>query len=1237
MQSKLFTRSEEAFIITAQKPLTSSDEERIAWFLQGAAPVATLPGRYVGPRKEMVSPWSTNAADVLKNMGIEGIIRVERFEEVNEEGSLTFDPMLQSVYHGLSPSSLSVTGEPAPTFPVANIREFNQKEGLALSEDEITFLEEARTTLGRDLTDCELYAFAQINSEHCRHKIFNGTFIIDGETKPNSLFALIKQTSKASPEQIVSAYKDNVAFMKGPKARSFCPEQAALPSSYIFRDVETVVSLKAETHNFPTTVEPFNGAATGSGGEIRDRMAGGQGGIPLAGTAVYMTSYPRGEGALVHDLERSHQARPWKYQTPEQILTKASNGASDYGNKFGQPLLTGSLLTFEGSTEKGFYAFDRCIMLGGGVGYAQASQAQKLDAEVGDLLVLLGGDNYRIGMAGGSVSSVDTGQYSQELELNAVQRANAEMQKRVFNAIRVFVEATENPIKIIHDHGAGGHINCCSELLEAKGGVIRLSELPVGDRTLSARELLCNESQERMGLIIKGEDLELLKEVARRERAPLYVIGEIDGSEVITVKDKNGDTPFKLPTALLFGASPRTILEDTTETFTEKELTPGYADGDELVTAIEKLFKLEGVGSKDWLTNKVDRCVGGKVVQQQGVGPLHLPLSNVAIAGLDFTTGKGIATAIGHAPIPGLLDPEAGSILSVAEALTNIVFAPLEGGISSVALSANWMWPAKQPGEDARLYRAVEALSQFCIELGIPVPTGKDSLSMTMKYGDGTKVPAPGTVIVSAAAPTYSFVDCVTPNLREVEDSSLLYIDLSGMEEFPLGGSSFAQSVNQLGATPPTVKDARRFAAGLTTIQHLIRERMILAGHDVSGGGLITALCEMAFSGDVGIEIDLKGEEKVENILFSEKPAVVLQLESGKLDAVIKLFNESSIPTRVIGRVLKEKVVALQAERVGFRKELSVLRHAWHTPSALMERYQTAPKQAEERARYFDDYPLAYTFPAAFTGRLSDYGCSFDDKRGSRVKAAVIREQGSNGERELAFALHTAGFDVKDVTMSDLIEGRETLDDVHFVGFPGGFANSDVQGAGRGWAGSFKFNERAYDALNRFLERDNTLSVGICNGCQLMVALDLLYPAHAKKMEMRHNESGKFESRFVNVDIQPTASVMLQPLVGTRLGIWVSHGEGNFSLPMGIGAYDIPVRYITDHYPANPNGADYRAAAVCSKDGRHLAIMPHLERSSLPWNWAFYPDQERREHEISPWVLAFVAAREWIENKLDRR
>lgn len=1231
MQSKLFTLPEEAFIITAQKHLTSSDEERIAWFLHGATPTESLPGRYIGPRKEMVSPWSTNATDVLTNMGVEGIVRVERFERAGDQAH--FDPMLQAIYDGLSAQSLTVTGAPAATFGVADIRDFNAKEGLALSEDEITFLEEARETLGRDLTDCELYAFAQINSEHCRHKIFNGTFIIDGETKPNSLFALIKATSKEAPANIVSAYKDNVAFMRGPRARTFCPEAAAVPSSYVFRDVDTVVSLKAETHNFPTTVEPFNGAATGSGGEIRDRMAGGQGGIPLAGTAVYMTSYPRLEGATVHSLEGSHPERPWKYQTPEQILNKASNGASDYGNKFGQPLLTGSVLTFEGETEKGFYAFDRCIMMGGGVGYAQASQAQKLDAEVGDLLVLLGGDNYRIGMAGGSVSSVDTGQYSQELELNAVQRANAEMQKRVFNAIRAFVESTENPIRIIHDHGAGGHINCCSELLEAKGGVIRLAELPVGDKSLSARELLCNESQERMGLIINPKDLALLKEVAKRERAPLYVIGEIDGSGGITVEDRDGSTPFKLPTALLFGSSPRTILEDSTERYDEKELSPDYKNGDELIQAIEKLFSLEGVGCKDWLTNKVDRCVGGKVVQQQGVGPLHLPLSNVAIAGLDFTTGKGIATAIGHAPIPALLDPEAGSILSVAESLTNIVFAPLEGGISSVALSANWMWPAKQPGEDARLYRAVEALSRFCIDLGIPVPTGKDSLSMTMKYGDGTKVPAPGTVIVSAAAPTYSFVDCVTPDLRNVE-SSLLYVDLSGMETFPLGGSSYAQSVNKLGATTPTVRDAKRFKAGLSAIQHLVRERLILAGHDVSGGGLITTLCEMAFSGDVGISIDLSNEERVEEILFSEKPAVVLQVKNELLPTVIKLFSESGNTTRVIGKVSDDRTVQLEAPRVGFTADLASLRRAWYAPSARMEKLQTARKQAEERPRYFDHYPLAYTFPAQFTGKLKDYGCSFEDKRGSKAKAAVIREQGSNGERELAFALHTAGFEVKDVTMSDLIEGRETLEDVHFVGFPGGFANSDVQGAGKGWAGSFRFNPRAFDAIDRFLKRSNTLSVGICNGCQLMVGLDLLYPNHEKKMEMRHNESGKFESRFVNVDVQPTASVMLQPLVGTRLGIWVSHGEGNFSLPMGVGAYDIPVRYIADHYPANPNGADYRAAAVCSKDGRHLAIMPHLERSSLPWNWAFYPDKERREHEISPWVLAFVAARQWIEERI---
>ena len=514
-------------------PLGAEDIEKLSWLLSAEQLSSdSVKGEFVGPRREILTPWSTNSTEIAENVGVEGIVRMEQFRSVPNGSRPVYDRMLESVYKDLDQDTLIITQLPEALIEINDIAAYNSEAGLALSSEEIEFLEEMQQGLGRKFTDCEIYAFSQINSEHCRHKIFNGKFIIDGKEKEHSLFDLIRLTSKESPEQLVSAYKDNVAFINGPKIKQFAPISSSdelTPSYFSVRDIESVLSLKAETHNFPTTVEPFNGASTGSGGEIRDRMAGGMGSIPLAGTAVYMTSYSRLHGSPAVEWEKHTKERDWKYQTPLEILIKASNGASDFGNKFGQPLICGSLLTFEGKTERGFFAYDRTVMLAGGVGYANAKYALKLSAELGDRLVLMGGDNYRIGMAGGSVSSVDTGDLSADLELSAVQRANPEMQKRVYNAIRALLEDERNPIRLVHDHGAGGHVNCFSELLEEQGGVIDLDRLPIGDPTLSLKEIICNESQERMGLIVAKEDLERVKLVAGRERAPCYDVGEVTG------------------------------------------------------------------------------------------------------------------------------------------------------------------------------------------------------------------------------------------------------------------------------------------------------------------------------------------------------------------------------------------------------------------------------------------------------------------------------------------------------------------------------------------------------------------------------------------------------------------------------------------------------------------------------------------------------------------------------------
>ena len=1233
MNTVFFEKPEEIIAVQLSVTLGAEDAAKLEWLFQ--APISEQPrctGLFVGPRREVITPWSTNATEIAGHIGFLGIHRIERFVRVKNDEQPVFDPMLEEVYQGLTQTSLVISQEPEPSRVIENIRAYNEEAGLALSDEEIDFLEREAATLGRMLTDTEVYGFSQINSEHCRHKIFNGTFVLDGKPQEKSLFALIKDTAKAAPEELVSAYKDNVAFVKGPSISLFAPEHPEQPDYFKLRRISSVLSLKAETHNFPTTVEPFYGASTGSGGEIRDRMAGGTGSIPLAGTAVYMTAYPRLSGSPAVEWEKHHKARNWKYQTPAQILIKASNGASDFGNKFGQPLITGSVLTYEGKTAQGFYGFDRAVMLAGGVGYTDARYAQKNVARPGDLLVLLGGDNYRIGMAGGSVSSVATGALSQALELSAVQRANPEMQKRVYNVIRALVEMTDNPILLIHDHGAGGHMNCFSELIEPLGGTIHLAQLPVGDPTLSIKEILCNESQERMGIVLPREHLPLIERIAEREQAPIYVIGEIGSDGKFLVQTSSGERPVDLPLSFLFGSSPKTELRDSKETVIGEALEYSIADGKSLLARLRNVLSLEAVACKDWLTNKVDRSVTGLVARQQTVGPLQLPLNDVGVMALDYSGTVGIATALGHAPVLSLLDERAASVISIAESLTNLVWAPLTKGLAGVVLSANWMWPARQRGEDAKLYQAVDAVSTFAQQLGLPIPTGKDSLSMTMRYEDGSTVKAPGTVVITAMGECSDVKLCVTPDLKPVQGSELLYFNLSSEKENPLGGSSFAQSLGQLGDRGPTVQDAEVFSAGFAYIQRLLIEKRLLAGHDVSSGGLVAAICEMSFAGDIGVDINLSGSElEVVPKLFCEKPGVVIQVPGSEVQTILEEAKALRLMPLKLGEV-RGTQIRLHAGSLSFSLSVADLRRTWFKPSFLLDSKQTKSDLAKARYEHFDAKHLSFSFPEGFTGRLADAGVDLHRTAASGIKAAIIRDKGTNGDRELAYAMFAAGFDVKDVTMSDLMTGRESLDDVRFVAFPGGFSNSDVLGAGRGWAAMFRYNQRALDTLQRFLGRPDTLSLGVCNGCQVLVAMDMIYPEHVRKMAMLHNESGKFESTFLNVRVQETQSILLKPLVGSQLGIWVAHGEGRFHLPEGEEAYDIPLKYVSAEYPANPNGSDWNAAAICSRDGRHLVLMPHLERSMFSWNWPYHGKGEIPEFEISPWILTFTSARTWIQD-----
>jgi len=1173
---------------------------------------------FVGPRAAMITPWSTNAVEITQNMAINGITRIEKFTRVSADFN-DFDPMLSQKYVELDQAIFNIDIEPAAIQPIEDITAYNNQEGLALSIEEIAYLQQVSDRIGRPLTDSEVFGFSQINSEHCRHKIFNGSFVIDGKEKEASLFQLIKKTSKENPNGIVSAYKDNVAFLEGPEVVQFAPKRADQPDFYQKEPFQSVISIKAETHNFPTTVEPFNGAATGSGGEIRDRLAGGKGSLPLAGTAVYMTSYSR----LLDNRpwETAMEERKWLYQSPMDILIKASNGASDFGNKFGQPLIAGSCFTFEHQEAYRRLGYDKVIMLAGGIGYGRAEQAMKDKPKKGDKIIIMGGENYRIGMGGAAVSSADTGEYSTGIELNAVQRSNPEMQKRVAKAIQGLIESEDNPIISIHDHGAGGHLNCLSELVEETGGIIDLDKLPIGDPTLSAKEIIGNESQERMGLVVAKEDLPLLKKVANRERAPLYEVGEVtDDHRFVFSSSTTKATPMNMDLEDMFGSSPKTIMMDKTVGHPYKTFNYSTIY---IYEYISQVLRLEAVACKDWLTNKVDRCVGGLVAKQQCVGPLQLPLNNCGVMSMDYESHQGIATAIGHAPISGLIHASSGGKNAIAESLTNLIWAPLKNGIKSVSLSANWMWPCRNPGEDARLYKAVKAVSDMAIELGINVPTGKDSLSMKQKYPDG-EVIAPGTVVISAAGHCDDITKIVEPVLKK-DGGDIIYIDFSKCHYY-LGGSSLAQVRNRVGTKTPTVKDSIYFAKAFDTIQTLIRQEKILAGHDISSGGLLTCLMEMCFAdNELGAAIDLNGidEENLVKILFAENAGIIIQVKD--LSAT-RLLIEKEIDFVNIGHVVLGEQLTIIHREDTFSFHIPDHRDMWYETSYLLDQKQTTAPLAKARYDNYKNQPLHYNFPAHFTGKKPDRTLE-----GPRPKAAIIREKGSNSEREMANAMYLAGFDVKDVHMTDLIEGRETLEDIQFIGAVGGFSNSDVLGSAKGWAGAFLYNERAKVVLDNFFKREDVLSIGICNGCQLFLELDLINPEHFQPSKMTFNDSGKHESAFTSVVIQENDSVMLSSLAGSRLGVWISHGEGKFSMPQSKAQYSIVAEYGYDAYPSNPNGSDFNTAMLCSKDGRHLVTMPHIERSTFPWNWAHYP--AGRKDEVSPWLEAFVNARNWIVEK----
>ena len=1196
------------FAVESEGILSSKIIKKLEWLFSNSnyIPAKIIKSKYVGPRANMITPWSTNAVEITQNMGINGVKRIEEFFSYNDE--YLYDIMTNELYQKLDQNIFSIEIQPEKSIEITNIEEYNKTEGLALSDEEVKYLEDLSRKINRKLTDSEVFGFSQVNSEHCRHKIFNGTFIINDIEKEDSLFQMIKKTTKLNNNSVVSAYKDNVAFIKGPTIEQFSPKYSEKPSIYQNSSFESVISIKAETHNFPTTVEPFSGAATGSGGEIRDRLAGGQGSIPLAGTAVYMTPYPRFENSKFGFHERK-----WLYQKPIDILIKASNGASDFGNKFGQPLISGSLLTFEHKEGNKLIGFDKVIMLAGGVGYGKLEHSKKKKIENGDLIIVLGGDNYRIGMGGAAVSSTETGKYSSGIELNAVQRSNPEMQKRVANVIRSIVESENNFIKSIHDHGAGGHLNCISELVEDVGGVLNIDDLPIGDKTLSSKEIIGNESQERMGLVISEKDFNKLKEICDRERAPIYKVGKvIDNGRFLVRSNSKNETAIDLELADFFGNSPKTMLKDTISKFSYSE---PKLKSNKIYDYLEDVLSLESVACKDWLTNKVDRCVTGRVALQQCTGPFQVPLNNCGVMSLDYKGKNGVATSIGHSPIISLIDSSIGSRSSIAEALTNIVFVPLKDALKSVSLSANWMWPANNDSENHRLYQAVEACADFSINLGINIPTGKDSMSMKQKYKD-KEVLSPGTVIISAVGHTEDIDKIIQPFIYN--DSGFIYkIDFSS-DSLKLGGSALYQSQNKIGATAPDIKDSEYFKKAFNTIQKCIKSNIIFSGHDISSGGLIVTLIEMCLASDnYGLEINLINQDILKN-LFSENHGIIIHAN----EEIEQILSSQGINFEKLGKVKRSNTIVINYGDKKYDFKIDHYRKKWFEKSYMLDSIQSSEIKALERFNSLTKNKLEFNFPNWFDG-------NFSPNIKNRIKAGVIREKGSNSEREMAYIMDKAGFDVVDIHMTDLMSGKENLDDIKFLVAVGGFSNSDVLGSAKGWAGSFIYNENARNSLKKFFSRTDTLSLGVCNGCQLFMELGLIYPELKTHPKMHHNDSKKFECQFTAVTIQKNNSIMFDNFENTTLGIWAAHGEGKFVFDKKENDYNIVGKYHKSSYPANPNGSSFDAAIVSSKDGRHVAMMPHLERSTYPFNWGYYPE-DQKSNKISPWVYAFYNAYNWL-------
>jgi phosphoribosylformylglycinamidine synthase len=1276
---------EHCFNIETDSPLTTEELKVLQWLLSetfepegfSEASFLTVADQVIeiGPRLNFATAWNTNALSVLRACGITKVTRIERsrriaivprpFDERLESflsAHFGYDRMTEMVYpHPLKTFETGMQPEPVRRISIIEegqtaLQKINTEMGLGMDSRDIEYYSNMfAVDIGRNPTNVECFDLGQCNSDHSRHWFFNGKIVINGNEMPHTLFQLVKAPWKANPGNSIIAFHDNSSAIKGYQITTIIPEFPGRVSRFKKETPTYHIIFTAETHNFPTGVAPFPGAETGTGGRVRDVHATGKGSLVVAGTTAYCVGNLLIPG---YDLpwEKKDEVYPENLAPPLQIEIDASNGASDYGNKFGEPVIQGFTRSFgmrlpDGSRQE----YVKPIMFTGGIGQIDSRHTEKVQPERGMKVVKIGGPAYRIGVGGGAASSMIQGENTADLDFNAVQRGDAEMEQKVNRVIRACVEKGEdNPVVSIHDQGAGGNCNVVKEIVYPAGAKIELREIPSGDATLSVLEIWGAEAQEQDALLIMPDRLEEFETLCQREKVPCAVIGEITGDGHIVLYDEtDGSTPVNLDLSKVLGEMPQKV-------FTDTEIVPVLnplvlPENLYVREALNRVLRLLSVGSKRFLTNKVDRSVTGLVVRQPCCGSLQLTVSDVAVIAQSHFGLTGAVMSIGERAPIGIINPEAMARMAVAEALTNIMWARVSK-FEDIRFSGNWMWAARQPGEAARMYKTAEALRDILIQLGLAIDGGKDSCSLAAKVtnADGTTeiVKSPGTLVMSAYCTVPDIRKVITPDIKKPGESRLIFIDLSDGKK-RLGGSALAQCYGQIGDECPDVGNVEDLEQLFLAIRQMIDENLILSGHDVSDGGVITTLLEMAFAGncglDVGVYMDELERKNPVDFLFAEEAGVVIEILPDKEERINRILADHGLSgfwyriaaSKVEKRIIVRDVVN-QRVKVYLDEDMRVLRDIWEETSYRLQVEQKNLCAKEEKSNIRERPGLRYVIKFDCVQTAPEIMALAEKPR-----VAIIREEGSNGDREMTSAFYQAGFECWDVTMTDLLEGRMTLEGFRGIVFVGGFSYADVLDSAKGWAGVIRFNEKLRAMFDEFRNRPDTFSLGVCNGCQLMALLGWVPFRGLKDSEQPRfikNKSGRFESRFSLVEIRKSPAIMLKGMEGSRLGVWVAHGEGRIYFP-DMFWYDevmadnlAPIRFIDDFgfattdYPFNPNGSVNGVTALCSPDGRHLAMMPHPERAFIKWQWAYAPEGWKDDDDqTSPWLWMFQNARIWCE------